>query len=315
MNKQEILNFIPPMMSSIAAVGAAVAAFFSLQISSRANSLSEKSILAVHHNSIALEISKVIDTISTSTEELSHISYELWESWSRDIELKDTRNKGGINPRPLRHVLTNGSKMLVRHSVLRERGLRKAQYSMFSIIRNGMGYVSDDEYQHLLEMADNTYTDFEGTFGLPSKSKNINESKAFRWVYYQLVKRIDKKDLTDIWQSAWLENGWIIRYQSEYIKIKPSIEQAITKLKDEKNKVEHSVLPLTTNPILNEKYEKILDALEALSENSSLEIMESYQNWEFDEEICLLIIYCMGVSYMTYNILESFGYDVDWRNV
>lgn len=312
MYQSEILNVLSPVMSAVAAVAAAVAAFFSLKVSRRANDLSEKSILANHHYDAALALSNVIDNISQSTRNLSSISYELWTDWSREIEAKDDSSKGGINPRPLRHVLTNGSRMLVHHGALRGKWFRQAQYSMFSIIRNGMGHISEVEYNTLLKKADHSYVDFEGIFGLPSRKKSINEYKAFRWVYYQLIKRVSPAGWSDVWEKAWLDDGWISRYQAEFTKVQPVIEQALFKLREEKNKVEYSVLPLSSNPTLHEQYERVLSELEVLLKHSNLKLMESYKGWRYDEEIALLVIYCMGIAYMTNHILESVGFEEDW---
>lgn len=67
MSQFELLEFLPSAMSAIAAIAAAIAAVVALTLSRKANALSEKSILAVHHHAAALELSNSIEVISKST--------------------------------------------------------------------------------------------------------------------------------------------------------------------------------------------------------------------------------------------------------
>jgi hypothetical protein len=305
MSQIELLDFIPSVMSAIAAIAAAIAAVVALTVSRKANTLSEKSILAAHHHAAALELSNSIDNISKSTTDLSRISYDLWSDWSREIESKDDRSKGGQNPRPLRHVLTNGSKMLANHGALKGKWTRHVQHSMFSAVRDGMGSLNEAEYDALLKKADDTYSDFESTFGSPAANKKITESNAFRWVSYQLTKRVNPNSWREVWSAAWLGDGWLNRYRVEFSNARPILEQALSSLRREKNKIEHSVLPLSSNPALHEKYERVLAELEFLLEDCDLDSMEAYRDCKYDEDINHLVLYSMGMAYLTLKILDS----------
>lgn len=307
MSKVELLGFIPSAMSAIAAVAAAVAAIVALNVSRRANALSEKSMLAVHHHAAALELSNSIGNISKSTKDLSRIANNLWEDWSREIESKDDLSKGGQNPRPLRHVLINGSKMLANHGALKGKWSRHAQHSMFSIVRNGIGILSESEYDVLLKKADGTYSDFESTFGYPAANKKISDSDAFRWVCHQLAKRVSPVSWREVWGEAWLVDGWLNRYRTEFSKVRPILEQEFSSLRQEKDSIEYTVLPLAFNPVLHEKYEIILAKLEILLEGCDLELMEAYRDWSYDEDVSQLVLYSMGIAYLTENILISIG--------
>lgn len=120
MTLNEWFNLIPSVMSAIAAVAVAVAAayaaFVALSVSKNANSISEKGILASHHHDAASILSCSIDRLRKETKNLSDFSYDFLADWSREIGLKDERCKGGSNPRPLRHVLSNGGEMLATHA-------------------------------------------------------------------------------------------------------------------------------------------------------------------------------------------------------
>lgn len=304
MTQFELMNFIPSAMSAIAAIAAAIAAIVSLSVSRKANALSEKSILAIHHHSAALELSNSINKILSSTRDLSRISYDLWAVWASEIESKDNRSKGGLDPRPLRHVLTNGAEMLVNHGALVGKWYQHAQHSMFSIIRDGVGDLTEDEYSALLKKADHTYSDFETTFGSPSANKKISESEAFRWVCHQLAKRVTPDSWREIWGEAWLTSGWISRYRAEFSKVRPILEKTLSSLREEKNKIEYSVLPLASNQALHEKYEIVLAELTILLEDCDLSSIEPYRDWEYDEEICQLVLYSVGIAYLTTKILD-----------
>ncbi len=305
MSQVELFDFIPSVMSAIAAVAAAVAAVVALTVSRKANALSEKSILAVHHHAATLELSNSIDNISKSTRGLSKVSYDLWVDWSREIESKDDRSKGGRDPRPLRHVLTNGSQMLAKHGALQGKWSRHAQDSMFTIVRDGVGGLSEAEYDSLLKKADGTFSDFESTFGSPAANKKIYESDAFRWVCHQLAKRVSPDSWREVWGDAWLCDGWLNRYRYEFSKARPILEQTLHSLMQEKNKIEHSVLPLSSNPTLHEKYEKVLAKLENLLEDCDFELIEVYRDSSYDEDVIQLVLYSMGIAYLTANILDS----------
>ncbi len=307
MTKVELLNFIASSMSAIAAIAASVAAIVALRISRKANALSEKSNLATHHQTAALVLSKSIDEMHRSTRDLARTSYDLWADWPRTIESKDDRSRGGLNPRPLRHVLSNGSEMLLRHGASKGKWFQRAQRSMFSIIRDGVCDLSDSEYEVLLKKADHCYSDFEGVLGRPSQNKKIVESDAFRWVCHQLARRVTPDDWRNVWAEAWLPDGFIGRYQSEYSKVRPILEKILLSLSQERNNIQHSVFPLASNPILNNKYEKVVTELEVLLEDCDLALMEGYRNWPHEEEISQFVLYVMGVAYLVMGILDSIG--------
>ncbi|GGX63820.1 hypothetical protein [Saccharospirillum salsuginis] len=314
MNNIEWLDFIPSAMSAIAAVAAAVAAIVALNTSRKANTLSEKSLLAIHHNSTAIELSNAIEEVRRSTKDLSTISYNVWEKWAREIESEDNRSEGGLDPRPLRHVLTNGSEMLVDHGASRGQWYQRAMQSMFSIIRDGAGRLDEAEYRLLLKVADGTYGDFEGAFGTPPADKAITKSKAFKWVCYQLIKRVPSEAWHNSWRSAWLANGWIDQYRMEFKKTRPILEQTLSSLRKEKNKIEHSALPLEANPKLQRKYQKVLAELEVLVEDCDLDHMEPYQEWEYNEDISLLVIYSMAIAFLTTKVIDSIVSESEYIN-
>lgn len=309
MNLIEWLNVIPSAMSAIAAGAAACAAFVALSVSRKANSISEKNILAAHHHDAVSVLSKSIDRLRKETKNLSEFSFGFWVDWPREIELKDERCKGGLDPRPLRHVLSNGSEMLANHATRNGKRYRNAGRSMFSIIREGVNDLNEHEYKNLLKKADGTYGKFECTLGSPPLNKNIGEADAFRWVCYQLTKRINRDDLREIWRNAWLTEGWLSRYRTEFSKVKSILEEVVESLRLEKKKIIYSVLPLQSNPALHKNYEMVLSGLETLLDDGSLELLELYREWKHDEDITQLILYSMAMAYWVFKLLDSICLD------
>jgi len=305
MTINEWVNVIPSVMSAIAAVAASYAAFVALSISKRANSISEKSILAVHHHDAVSVLSNSIDKVIKETKNLSEFSYEFWVDWPREIESKDVRCNGGLDPRPLRHVLSNGSEMLINHATRDGKQYRNVKRSMFSIIRDGVNELNEHEYNSLLKKTDRTHANFECALGSPPLNKNIGESDAFRWVCYQLMKRINRDDWSRIWCNAWLAEGWLTRYKTEFSKVKSILEEVVDLLKVEKNKVAHSVLPIHSNSALHKKYEIVLSGLEAILHVCDLESLEPYREWKHDEDIPQLVLYSMTIVYLVTKILDS----------
>jgi hypothetical protein len=301
----EWLNVIPSAMSAIAAVAAAYAAFVALRVSKKANSISEASILSAYHHDAVSVLSKSIDILRKETKDLSEFSYAFWVDWSREIESKDKRCNGGLNPRPLRHVLSNGSEMLVTYGTRNLRQYRNASRSMFSIVREGVNDLNESEYNSLLQKVDGTYDCFESTFGSPRLDKNIVTAKAFRWVCYQLEKRITRDDWNEIWLNAWRADGWLTKYRTEFSKVRSILDQVAESLQTEKKKITYSVLPLQSNPVLYKKYEAVLSGLEALLNDCSLESLEHYGEWQHDEDIPQLILYSMAMAYMVMELLNS----------
>ena len=231
----------------------------------------------------------------------------MWSDWPRAIELEDERSRGGLNPRPLRHVLANGSEMLLRHGASKGSWYSRTQQSMFSIVRDGISDLSDEEFEALIQKADHSYSDFEGVFGIPSTSKKIGESDAFRWVCHQLSRRVTPDDWRKIWTEAWSPDGWISRFQSEHSKVRPVLEKTLLSLRLERNKIEHSVFPLASNQSLNRKYEMVVTELEVLLEDCDLSLMEVYRDWGYKEELNQFVLYVMGVVYLVQQILDSLG--------
>lgn len=286
------LEVIPSFMSAVASVAAAIAAIVSLRISKRSTSIAESTALAVHHNCASLEYAKTVKILSETTREFSDFSYNMWVQWARELESNDNDELGGSDPRPLRHVLSNGSEMLASYAL---RGA-SANRALLSVIRNGVGSLSDSEYQILLKKADGEYHDFESVFGIPSKSSGITSAPAFRWVCYQLIKRVKAEDWKNIWKEAWDESGWLFRYKTEYLKIKPILKEAQTSLKLEIAKLSHTVFPIAQNVALSTKYDEILRVLEYLLEDCDAELLEQYKEWQFSEEISQLVLCSMATA-------------------
>ena len=305
MTVNEWLEVIPSAMSAIAAVAAAYAAFVALRVSNKANSISEKSILAAHHHDAVLVLSNSVDRIKKETKALSDFSCGFWVDWSREIELKEEPGNGGLDPRPLRHVLSNGCEMLVAHATRNGKQYRTAARSMFSIIREGVNDLNEREYNNLLQKADGTYSDFECTLGFPSLNKNIGKADSFRWVCYQLKKRINPSDWAEIWCNAWRAEGWLTRYRTEFSKIKSILEEVLDSLQVEKKKIIFSVLPLQSNSDLHTKYEMAFSGLETLLDDCSLESLELYREWNHDEDIIPLILYSMAIAQLVTKLLDS----------
>ena len=305
------LELFPTLLTAVASVAAAIAALASLQISKRATSVAESTALAVHHHSASLEYAKAVNSLSNKTQEFYDFSYGMLTNWARELENKDNYELGGNNPRPLRHVLSNGSEMLANHSVSKASRTGFASHNILYVIRNGLGNLSDKEYQKLLKKADNTYHDFEGTFGAPSKSSTITSAPAFRWVCYQLIKRVEVKDWKNVWKEAWYENGWLYKYQAEYLKIKDVLKATQLSLKSEKEKLAHTAFPLNHNKELSVKYDEILKVLDCLLEDCGIDLLETYKDWEFSEDLSQLVLCSMGIAYfavMQLNTIKKVGY-------
>lgn len=298
------LDIVPAFMSAIASLAAAVAAFFSLRISKQSISVAEHSALAVHHSSASLEYSKIVNSLCEATRDYSEFSYKVWADWAREIEKSDNYELGGVDPRPLRHVLSNGSEMLANYGTHRNSFGRSAGRSILSVIRNGVADLDEAEYQKLLKKADGSYTDFESVFGIPSQSESITSAPAFRWVCHQMSKRVSGKDWVSIWKSAWLEGGFLNRYNVEYLKIKPVLNNARESLKAEKAKLAHSVFPLESNLELSKKYNEIIKVLDELIDECNSEALEGYQDWSYEEELGQLVVCSMAISYFVMNQLD-----------
>lgn len=289
---------ISAMLSAIASIAAAIAAFISLRVSKHSIAISESSALAEHHLSASSKYSEVVKELNDISREFSSFNMDLMVNWASEIECKDHRSNGGQNPRPLRHVISNGSEMLSNYGANNSCwGTRSASRAMLSIIRNGIDDITDDEYSRLLNIADGQYNDFEIIFGNIAKYQDIAKYPAFRWVYYQLMKRVSDDDWSNIWNEAWLENGWLNKYKIEYLKIKDIFENARRLLKKEREKLAHSSLPLNCNFTLNGKYIEILETIDNILDDCNIEKLEFYRDWRFKEDSSLLVLSAISLSY------------------
>lgn len=297
---------VPSIMSAIAAVAAAYAALGSLRVSRESKLIAEQSALAVHHGTAAIALTTAARTLIASTETYYEIAYNAWSEWPSEIEAMqlDHRSAGGSNPRPLRHVLSDASEMLVKHGIKQSKTLRHAQRSMYKIVRDGVYNLNDVEYEKLLKKADGSYSDFEGIFGAPSARKSITNSTAFRWAYYQLNRRIEHESWRKIWKQAWLENGSIYKFRFEHSNIKLILESIISSLKLERDKLSHSVFPLESNPSLCLKYDDFLEVVEVLLDDCSLDSVEFFSEKADDDDLIQLIVYSMGIAYLVTEALN-----------
>ncbi|WP_209300309.1 hypothetical protein [Aliivibrio fischeri] len=293
------LDVIPTLLSAVASIAAAVAAFVSLRISKRSISIAESSALAIHHNSASLVYSNVVTNLGEICRDLSEFSLKLSIEWPKELESKDHYNLGGKNPRPLRHVISDGGNMLANYALNNQLWGSSGNQAIFSVIRHGVSGLNDSEYKRLLKKADGEYQSFEGIFGIPSKSSSIVSASAFRWVCYQLIKRVKVEDWKNIWEVAWFENGWLYNYQVEYLKIRPILQQAKISLKTEKLKLAHTSFPLDYNTELSRKYDEILKVIDYLLNDCNSELLDDYKDWNFNEELSQLVICSMAMVCFT----------------
>ncbi|MCE7646899.1 hypothetical protein [Vibrio fluvialis] len=301
----KFIDSIPTLLSAIASIAAAVAAFISLRISKQSQSVSELNVLATHHASATIAYVEVVKELSEVSKDFKEIGYQMWLKWAQEIESYDNYSLGGVNPRPLRHVLSNGSEMMTNYALNTTRWGYSTNRAILSIIRFGMSNFSDTEYEELLEKADGKYLDFEDIFGPPKFNEQIGESSAFRWVCYQLKKRVSYDDWRLIWYKAWKKDNWFDRYGTEYFKIKPVFENAKKRLEDERAKLSPSSFPLSYNITLNYKYEQLLKIINHILEDSDINNIYPYKDWEFKEEFSQLVLCSMANSYCLYRRLDN----------
>lgn len=297
-------NTVPAFLSAVASVGAVVAAFISLRISKQAISISESNALASHHASATIRYSEVVQELYQASHNLSDLSYKMWVEWAREIGSYDNYHKGGKDPRPLRHVLTNGSEMLSKYSSNNARWINSSQ-AVLSTLRFGVSSFSEQEYQKLLKIADGEYRNFEEVFGSPVRTKYIAEDPAFRWVCYQLNKRISFDDWKLIWSNAWQDDNWFHKYASEYEKVKPCFEQAKKSLSLEKSRLAHSAFPLSNNKVLNNKYGQIFTVIDHVIEHANIENLAIYRDWDYPDEMSLLVLCAMATSFNLHSQLDN----------
>ncbi|WP_083602127.1 hypothetical protein [Thalassotalea sp. PP2-459] len=311
MDKVVLMDAVPSIMSAIAGVAAAIAAFFSLKISKEAKDIAKQSALAAQHHTAASLLSDSIVKLKETTEELSNFSQDLVHNWSSHIGRKDESSKGGVNPRPLRHVLSNAAGMLVTHAIESQKSPRHVHSLMYSIVRDGVRNLNEDEFKSLLKKADHSYTDFEGVLGRPSIKGCITESRAFRWAFYQLSKRVAKSEWKCLWDSTWQEDGWLYLYEKHYSNVKPTIADINQSLKYEKAKLAHTVFPLESNPRLSSNYNKVISITDSLLEDCDLDSIKPYINCSYEPDFIELIVYSMGIAELTSTVIEDlYKYDL-----
>lgn len=301
-------DFIPSIMSAIATVAAAYAAFKSLQISREAKNDAMQSALAVHHRDAAIALTTAEEKLKETLKALSELAYSVWQKWPSQVEKLDNRDSCGVNPRPLRHVLSDASEMLSRHEMRPGSKLTYAAQSMYAIVRDGINNLNDAEYSELLKHADGAYCDSEGVFGSTTKYSHISEAPAFRWACHQLNRRIKKECWLKIWGEAWKKDGWLDKYRSEYKCIEPILKEALSNLKSERAKLEYTVFPLESNKPLLLKYDNMMISIEVLLDDCSLDLVEWYsENTPHEEDVIPLILYTMGIAYLTVEIYGKLG--------
>lgn len=300
-------DVVPTTMSAFAAIAAAYAAIVSMRVSKQSNSIAEMTAIATHHNSAASTYFDVVSELSKETKPLKELSYRLWNDWSQEIGHKDNRNLGGVNPRPLRHVLSDSSEMLATYGMLSKNWGPNASNAILSVIRHSIGEMNDTEYKSLLKAADGEYQDFDTTFGTPSVSKKISSAPAFRFACYQLLKRVETEDWVNIWENSWLENGWLARYKKEYLRIKPILENALDSLNRERAKLAHTSFPLDVNPELFIKYENALNTIHHLIIDGDPSNLESYRDWPYKDELSRLVMCSMAIVTVTRKNVDILG--------
>ncbi|AOV89756.1 hypothetical protein [Vibrio parahaemolyticus] len=286
---------IPSSMSAVASVAAAVAAIASWRVSRRATSIAESTALSTHHSAATIVYVQEVKQLNALVSELDKLAFEITTTWSKQLQRFDNPDLGGIDPRPLRHVLHDGYELLADYASDSKKQIGAASRGILSPIRNGMGSITKDEYNKLLKKVDGTSCCFEATLGSPSKSKSITSASAFRWVYYQLLKRVESQDWRSVWKEAWLEEGYLNQYKSVFVKIKPELIGSRDRLRNEKEKLIHTAFPIENNLNLSEQYNQLLGALDCLIEECDSELIEDYKDWDYSEEQCLLVLCSMGL--------------------
>lgn len=91
-------EYLPSLMSAVASIAAAIAAFLSLIVSKQSKKVAMSSILADNHRQAAVELSLVLSNIHTETKQLSEFTYIMWASWATEIGQLDDRSAAGVDP-------------------------------------------------------------------------------------------------------------------------------------------------------------------------------------------------------------------------
>ncbi|GAA0842918.1 hypothetical protein GCM10009113_11860 [Marinobacter szutsaonensis] len=301
------MDFAPSALSAFAGVAAAIAAFNSLRVSRESKVIAEQSALAIHHGEASRKLADVLETVSIQARKLHQCSIDVWTRWPREVERFDHREAGGTDPRPLRHVLSNAGEMLERHSTNYGKYYDRARHDIFSVIRNGMGQLSDSEYRTLLKVADRTYVDFESTFGMPDRRTSISKSSAFRWAYYQLDRRVSGEEWGQIWAKAWEPGGRLKRFRDEFEQLKPTLERELEVLQVERKRLQYTVFPLDRNQALHHDYHRAIGILDGLVDVVELDLFDCYIDSPHPADLIPLVISSVAVAIMTARAIDALG--------
>lgn len=288
---------LPAFLSTIASIAAAIAAFISLRISKQSINTTKENALAEYHKAASIAYAESVEKLDAVMNPFYDVAQQMNGVWARELEELDNYNLGGVNPRPLRHVISNGSEMLAYYSSTMNFRRTQGIYSILSVMVSGMGNINDNEYHKLLKIADGSYTDFEHIFGKPSMAEPIASAQAFRWINYQMIKRVQPETWTNAWNDAWLDYGWVTKFLNEHSKVKSNLSVIHDSLKTEKNKLAHSLFPLEQNTKLHSKYTELLSIIESLINDCDLTRFETYKNCQTKEEH-LLILCAMATAYL-----------------
>ncbi|MDS1311496.1 hypothetical protein [Marinobacter xiaoshiensis] len=299
------LDFAPSALSATAGLAAAIAAFNSLKVSRESQTIAEQSALAIHHDEASRKLADVSQAVSVQARNLHQSAKDVWTEFPREVERSDLRDAGGTDPRPLRHVLNNASEMLERYATNDGKQYSRARHGIFSVIRNGMGKLSDSEYRKLLKVADRTYGDFESIFGVPRKDASISESLAFRWAYYQLERRVGGEEWGQIWGSAWSSGGRLKRYRDEFEQLKPTLERELAVLQVERRRLQYTVFPLARNEPLYRDYLRAIGILEGLVDVIELDLFDGYIHDPHPADLIPLVISSVAAAIMTARAIDD----------
>ncbi|QFS88095.1 MULTISPECIES: hypothetical protein [unclassified Marinobacter] len=306
MDYKHWLDFAPAALSAIAGVAAAVAAFNSLKVSRESKLIAEKSALSIAHSEAARKLSEVSDCFAVQTVDLHHSAMAVWTDFPREVEQYDCRKAGGEDPRPIRHVVSNVAEMLERYSSDDGRQYRSARHYIFSVIRNGMGKLSNAEYEHLLRRADGSCVDFESTLGPPNRQKSISDSPAFRWGYYQLERRVGTDMWSRVWINAWSPGGQLRRFSDELEQVKPMLENHLSSLESEKRRLKNTVFPIDDNEYLYRAYSDAIAILDGLLEFARLDLFDGYVDDPHPSDLIPLVISSCAAAIFTARAIDNF---------
>ncbi|USE02741.1 hypothetical protein JKJ11_24155 [Vibrio sp. SCSIO 43133] len=295
----------PSIMSAFATMAAAYAAIVSMQVSKRSNSIAKMTAIATHHNAASSKYFETVTELYRETKQLKELSYRLSSDWSSEIERYDNRKLGGVNPKPLRHVISDSCDTLSAYSMRAKNWGPYPSSAIFSVLKEGIEEMNDAEYMELLNKADGKYERFETTFGTPLTSEDISSAPAFRFACYQLSKRVSPDDWENIWKRAWCDDGRLTVYVNEYSRLMSILDKANNVLQVEKSKLAHTSFPLDVNPELCTKYRELLNIIDHLVTDNASDNLESYIEWPFKDEISRLVVCSIALANVTHKQIEQ----------